>query len=309
MDLMGPEALLYPTGYTMDRPRTAMDLVEPAEGVHPGPGQLDRGRDDEHHEEHPRRAGARPAGRTPGRQGPTLERGSSELSGRGVDAAPAGASIGTRAGKECGPRPEVLGAGCRPGKGCSTSGVCQSRSSSRSSRCRALSVAGAATTTTTSGTPPTTVKADAADDRRPRAAHDGQARAAAAFTLPTDFGLQLWSARNRRRRTCCAAQLGRTPARREVVRRANMPTRSRSRQLKQLERVGASDGRTSSTRRARHLRVVAARGVHPRGQCRHRGRDLVADERAVRRRHREPDPHDHVVRRPTRRTRSRSISS
>ena len=29
MDLMGPEALLYPAGYTMDRPRTAMDLSNP----------------------------------------------------------------------------------------------------------------------------------------------------------------------------------------------------------------------------------------------------------------------------------------
>jgi alkylation response protein AidB-like acyl-CoA dehydrogenase len=29
MDLMGPEALLYPSGYTMDRPRSAMDLSNP----------------------------------------------------------------------------------------------------------------------------------------------------------------------------------------------------------------------------------------------------------------------------------------
>jgi alkylation response protein AidB-like acyl-CoA dehydrogenase len=29
MDLMGPEALLYPAGYTMERPRTAMDLSNP----------------------------------------------------------------------------------------------------------------------------------------------------------------------------------------------------------------------------------------------------------------------------------------
>jgi len=29
MDLMGPEALLYPSGYTMDRPRHAMDLSNP----------------------------------------------------------------------------------------------------------------------------------------------------------------------------------------------------------------------------------------------------------------------------------------
>jgi len=29
MDLMGPDALLYPAGYTMERPRTAMDLSNP----------------------------------------------------------------------------------------------------------------------------------------------------------------------------------------------------------------------------------------------------------------------------------------
>ena len=29
MDLMGPEALLYPSGYTMERPRSAMDLSNP----------------------------------------------------------------------------------------------------------------------------------------------------------------------------------------------------------------------------------------------------------------------------------------
>ena len=29
MDFMGPDALLYPAGYTMDRPRTAMDLSNP----------------------------------------------------------------------------------------------------------------------------------------------------------------------------------------------------------------------------------------------------------------------------------------
>src|SRR3954468_3960648 len=29
MDLMGPEAMLYPSGYTMDRPRNAMDLSNP----------------------------------------------------------------------------------------------------------------------------------------------------------------------------------------------------------------------------------------------------------------------------------------
>jgi alkylation response protein AidB-like acyl-CoA dehydrogenase len=29
MDLMGPDALLYPSGYTMDRPRNAMDLSNP----------------------------------------------------------------------------------------------------------------------------------------------------------------------------------------------------------------------------------------------------------------------------------------
>ena len=49
--------------------------VEPAEGVPAGPGQLHRGRDDQHHEEHPRRAGARPARRAPSRQGCALEPG------------------------------------------------------------------------------------------------------------------------------------------------------------------------------------------------------------------------------------------
>ena len=29
MDLMGPDALLYPSGYTMERPRSAMDLSNP----------------------------------------------------------------------------------------------------------------------------------------------------------------------------------------------------------------------------------------------------------------------------------------
>src|SRR3974377_2340538 len=29
MDLMGPDAMLYPAGYPMDPPRTAMDLSEP----------------------------------------------------------------------------------------------------------------------------------------------------------------------------------------------------------------------------------------------------------------------------------------
>jgi alkylation response protein AidB-like acyl-CoA dehydrogenase len=29
MDLIGPEALLYPSGYTMERPRSAMDLSNP----------------------------------------------------------------------------------------------------------------------------------------------------------------------------------------------------------------------------------------------------------------------------------------
>ena len=46
--------------------------VEPAEGVHPGAGQLDRGRDHPDHEEHPRRAGPRSARATSGstRTGP-----------------------------------------------------------------------------------------------------------------------------------------------------------------------------------------------------------------------------------------------
>jgi alkylation response protein AidB-like acyl-CoA dehydrogenase len=29
MELMGPEALLYPAGYTKDRPKSAMDLSNP----------------------------------------------------------------------------------------------------------------------------------------------------------------------------------------------------------------------------------------------------------------------------------------
>ena len=29
MDLMGPDAMLYPSGYTFDRPRSAMDLSNP----------------------------------------------------------------------------------------------------------------------------------------------------------------------------------------------------------------------------------------------------------------------------------------
>ena len=40
--------------------------VEPAEGVPPRAGQLDRGRHDQHHEEHPRRAGARACPASPG---------------------------------------------------------------------------------------------------------------------------------------------------------------------------------------------------------------------------------------------------
>ena len=47
--------------------------VEPAEGVLARAGQLHRGRHDEHHEEHPRRARAGPARRAAGRQGPPLE--------------------------------------------------------------------------------------------------------------------------------------------------------------------------------------------------------------------------------------------
>ena len=61
--------------------------LEPAEGVPPGAGQLDRGRHDQHHEEHPRRAGPRPARRAPGRQGPALERSAPKLTARPADPA------------------------------------------------------------------------------------------------------------------------------------------------------------------------------------------------------------------------------
>ncbi len=45
MGLMGPEALLYPSGYTMARPRRAMDLSQRADGLSARTGQFDRRRD------------------------------------------------------------------------------------------------------------------------------------------------------------------------------------------------------------------------------------------------------------------------
>ena len=57
------------------RPETTALWSNPPAGVPAVAGQLDRGRHLRDHEEHPRRAGARPARRRPRRQGPALERG------------------------------------------------------------------------------------------------------------------------------------------------------------------------------------------------------------------------------------------
>ena len=79
MDLMGPEAMLYPAGYPMSRPTTAMDLSSPQKAFIRVQANSIEGGTTLDHEEHPRRAGARPARRHPGRQGPPVERGAPEL--------------------------------------------------------------------------------------------------------------------------------------------------------------------------------------------------------------------------------------
>ena len=82
VDLLGAEGMLsrrLPDGPARDH--RAVDQ-RPA-GVPAVAGQLDRGRHHRDHEEHPRRAGARPAGRRPRRQGPPLEPGPAVVSADG----------------------------------------------------------------------------------------------------------------------------------------------------------------------------------------------------------------------------------
>ena len=80
MSLAGPEATLYPSGYEIDRTRDGYGYQTVQEWFLRCPGQLDRGRHLRGHAQHPRRAGARPPRRRPGRQGAPLEGGPPLLS-------------------------------------------------------------------------------------------------------------------------------------------------------------------------------------------------------------------------------------
>ena len=80
VDLMGADGMLFAGGYPMTRPRgTALWTSPHPEALPAVAGQLHRGRHHRDHEEHPGRAGARPAGRRPRRQGPALEPGAAFL--------------------------------------------------------------------------------------------------------------------------------------------------------------------------------------------------------------------------------------
>ena len=72
LDLMGAEGSLY-SSLRDDPPRARHVHRQRAEELPPGPGQLDRGRHQRDHAQHPGRAGPRPARRRPGRQGGRLE--------------------------------------------------------------------------------------------------------------------------------------------------------------------------------------------------------------------------------------------
>ena len=303
MDLMGPEAMLYPSGYTIRGPARAMDLSSPQKAfLRVQANSIEGGTTNIMKNILGERVLGLP-GRAPGRQGPAVERGSPELTIR--------PNQGVRGGRSV-PSPEDP-VGCRLDRDvripAAWSRVVAAIVASVVAPAAAyglalddhdlhdvdgrLDHAAGSSTTTTGPTTTTTTTDPAAARRRPRS------------RCRSTSGLQLLQQHATRRTLDLQAGSGRAPGDRAAERQAARQSGPRcSARLKRLE---ARSRQTQHKLDVAHadLQPGRGRGVHERGRAAgSRTRSPRSRARAARRRSRQHDAPASAPSAPTSRTSS-----